>query len=55
MEWFNGGIPQAIQAAKIAKGIFAVVVVNGNRLKCVLSDRQRSGIDKCWWLRLEPH
>jgi hypothetical protein len=29
MEWFSGEIGQAIQAAKSAKGIFVVVIVNG--------------------------
>ena len=30
MEWFTGGIGEAIQTAKAARGIFVVVVVNGN-------------------------
>jgi hypothetical protein len=29
MEWFTGGIAEAIQAAKSARGIFVVVVVSG--------------------------
>ena len=29
MEWFNGGIAEAIQTAKASRGIFAVVIVQG--------------------------
>ena len=29
MEWFTGGIAEAIQTAKSARGIFVVVVVSG--------------------------
>ncbi len=29
MEWFAGGIAEAIQTAKAAKGIFCVVIVSG--------------------------
>jgi hypothetical protein len=33
MEWFAGGIAEAIQTAKAAKGIFCVVIVSGKTQK----------------------
>ena len=35
MEWFAGGIAEAIQTAKAAKGIFCVVIVSGKTKKYI--------------------
>ena len=41
MEWFNGGVAEAIAAAKSKSAVFVVVVVGMNRLNTDPSDQTK--------------